>query len=90
MEHHRDADWLGRLDRSAGNYLLLCQAHPDAVRRHRLFPLIRTLRPIAGWGWLQRRLLALALAPALPAGLRLRIAKFRQALVYGRSVGTPD
>ena len=82
MEHHTDAAWLGRLDRSVGNYALLAAAHPQAVRRHRLWPLMRALRPISGWGWLKAALLRLALWPALPAGLRLKLAKLRQAMVY--------
>ncbi len=82
MEHHTDAGWLGRLDRSVGNYALLAQAHPEAVRRHRLWPLMRALRPVSGWGWLKALLLRLALWPALPAGLRLKLAKLRQAMVY--------
>lgn len=86
MEHHTDAGWLGRLDRSVGNYALLAAAHPDAVRRHRLWPLMRALRPIAGWDWPQALLLRLALCPALPAGPRLTLAKLRQAMVYARSV----
>ena len=86
MEHHTDAAWLGRLDRSVGNYALLAQAHPDAVRRHRLWPLMRALRPVAGWNWLRALLLRLALWPALPAGPRLTLAKLRQAMVYARGV----
>lgn len=82
MEHHTDAAWLGRLDRSVGNYALLAEAHPEAVRHHRIWPLMRALRPISGWGWLKGMLLSLALWPALPVGLRLNLAKLRQAMVY--------
>ncbi len=82
MEHHTDAAWLGRLDRSVGNYALLAAAHPEAVRRHRLWPLMRAVRPISGWGWLKSLLLRLALWPALPPALRLKLAKLRQAMVY--------
>ncbi|MBS7791986.1 glycosyltransferase [Roseococcus sp. SDR] len=82
MEHHTDASWLGRLDRSVGNYALLAAAHPEAVRRHRLWPLMRVLRPVSGWGWLKALLLRAALWPALPVGLRLNLAKLRQAMVY--------
>jgi glycosyltransferase involved in cell wall biosynthesis len=86
MEHHADAAWLGRLDRSVGNYALLAEAHPEAVRRHRLWPLMRALRPISGWGWLKAGLLRLALWPALPAGFRLKLAKLRQAMVYAAAI----
>ncbi len=48
MEHHRDAVWLGRLGRAAENYALLFARHPDAVRKHRIFPLIRKLQPLNG------------------------------------------
>ncbi len=82
MEHHRDADWLRRLDQSVGNYALLAAAHPAAVRRHRLWPLMRALRPVSGWGWLKAALLRPALCPRLPAELRLKLAKLRQAMVY--------
>jgi GT2 family glycosyltransferase len=87
MEHHTDAAWLGRLDRSVGNYALLAAAHPEAVRRHRLWPLMRLVRPISGWGWLKALLLRLALWPMLPAGLRLKLAKLRQAMVYASAIG---
>lgn len=86
MEHHADAAWLGRLDRSVGNYALLAEAHPEAVRRHRLWPLMRALRPISGWDWLKAFLLRLALWPALPAELRLKLAKLRQAMVYAAAI----
>ncbi|MFL1463824.1 glycosyltransferase family 2 protein [Roseococcus sp. DSY-14] len=86
MEHHTDAGWLGRLDRSVGNYALLAQAHPAAVRRHRLWPLMRALRPVSGWGWLAALLLRLALWRVLPAALRLKLAKLRQAMVYARAI----
>lgn len=82
MEHHADARWLDRLDRSAENYRMLWQAHPDAVARHRLMPLIRALYPFRGSAWLRAALLRVALWPALPAGLRLKVAKLRQALLY--------
>ncbi|MDQ1080832.1 glycosyltransferase family 2 protein [Pseudoroseomonas cervicalis] len=83
MEFHRDADWLGRLDRSVENYRLLFEAHPEAVRRHRIFPMIRALRPVGRWRWLRGLLWQLALWRALPPSLRLQIAKLRQAMVYG-------
>lgn len=86
MEHHADAAWLGRLDRSVGNYALLAAAHPEAVRRHRLWPLMRALRPISGWDWMKALLLRLALWPALPAALRLNLAKLRQAMVYAAAI----
>ncbi|MCQ4161107.1 glycosyltransferase [Roseomonas sp. GC11] len=83
MEFHRDADWLGRLDRSVENYRLLYTTHPEAVRRHRIFPLIQALRPVSGWLWPRALLWRLALCPALPPAFRLHVAKLRQALVYG-------
>ena len=86
MEHHTDAAWLERLDRSVENYALLAATHPAAVRRHRLWPLMRALRPVSGWGWLKAALLRLALWPALPAGLRLKLAKLRQAMVYAAAI----
>lgn len=82
MEHHADAAWLGRLDRSLPNYRLLAEAHPDAVRRHRIWPLARALRPVAGWAWPKALLWRVATCAALPAGPRLAAAKLRQALVY--------
>lgn len=83
MEYHRDASWLGRLDRSVENYRLLYATHPEAVRRHRIFPLVKALLPVSRWRWPQGLLLRLALWTALPPRWRLQLAKLRQALVYG-------
>ncbi|WP_419900103.1 glycosyltransferase family 2 protein [Roseomonas sp. USHLN139] len=83
MEYHSDAGWLGRLDRSVENYRRLYRLHPEAVRRHRIFPLIKALAPVSGWALPKWLLLKLALWTALPPALRLQLAKLRQALTYG-------
>ncbi|HEY8610140.1 MAG TPA: glycosyltransferase [Roseomonas sp.] len=82
MEHHRDADWLLRLERSVLNYQRLYVLHPESVQRHRLFPLIRLLRPIGGWGAARQLLRYLALTHALPPRYRLMLLKFYQAMIY--------
>jgi glycosyltransferase involved in cell wall biosynthesis len=84
MEHHRDADWASRLDRSAVNYRRLFELHPDSVRQHRLFKLIRLFRrlPLPG-GLLHRAALAHG---ALPVDARLLALKLHQAQVYARTL----
>ncbi|MCG7362804.1 glycosyltransferase [Roseomonas sp. ACRSG] len=84
MEHHRDADWASRLERSAVNYRRLFELHPQSVRQHRLFKLIRLFRrlPIPG-GLLRRAALAHG---ALPVDARLFALKLHQAQVYARTL----
>jgi len=86
MEHHRDASWLGKLVGSSANYARLHALYPAEVARHRLFPLIRALRPVSGLPPLRGLLRWLVLAPAVPGRLRLLLLKFLQALEYGRRI----
>jgi glycosyltransferase involved in cell wall biosynthesis len=85
MEHHRDADWLSRLERSATNYRRLYALHPDAVRRHRLFKLIRRFRSVESRPGLAPMLRRLALGK-LPVRARLAALKLYQALIYTRAL----
>ncbi|MBO1080560.1 glycosyltransferase family 2 protein [Roseomonas haemaphysalidis] len=87
MEHHRDADWLGRLERSATNYRRLFALHPDAVRRHRLFKLIRRFRRVETKPGLAPTLRRVALAQGrIPVQARLMALKLYQALIYTRAL----
>lgn len=87
MEHHRDADWLGRLERSATNYRRLFALHPEAVRRHPLFRLIRHLRRVETKPGLAPTLRRMALAHGrLPVRARLLAMRLYQALVYTRAM----
>jgi len=86
MEHHKDAVWLNRIDRAADNYMRLYRLHPDAVRQHRIFPLIRALQPLRGLPPLAALLKCLALSTRLPPGIRLIFLKQFQALRYGAAM----
>ncbi|MBP0447231.1 glycosyltransferase [Roseomonas sp. SSH11] len=82
MEHHADAAWLRKLIGSAENYARLYRLYPEEVMRHRLFPLIRMMRPVAGWQGGRHMLRRLVLQNRLPASRRLLLLKILQAMEY--------
>ena len=84
-EHHRDRVWVARLEASAANFARLRARHPALVARLRLVPLIRLLRPVAGWSWLPAVLRFLALARPLPPRFRLLALKALQAACFARA-----
>ncbi len=81
-EHHRDVDYLRRLEGSAGNFVRLWRRHPELAARLRLIPLMQALRPVARWHWLRAALRAVALATPLPVRLRLLALKGVQAVSF--------
>jgi glycosyltransferase involved in cell wall biosynthesis len=83
MEHHTDAVWLQRLERSAPNYARLCRLHPTAVLNHRIYPFIRMLRCDLELKSLKSLLRAVVLAPQIPSFIRISTLKILQAICYG-------
>lgn len=81
-EHHRDADYLARLERSAGNFVRLWRRHPALAERLRILRLVRLLAPVAGWSWLRGLAKAAALTRPLPVRLRLLALKAFQAACF--------
>ena len=85
MEHHSDATWIARIERAAGNYALLYQLHPQDVEQHRIFPLIKLLRPLHGFPALASALRCIATNSNISQHIRLFTLKILQALQYHSS-----